>query len=283
MKNWHIFRKTALLLMLLAVSSCGNMLWVKNRVKYADNLVKNTEFRSENIKTDDFYLFSYQKITNPNNKILNIYIEGDGLALRSRNRLSKNPTPINPISLKMALSDKSQNILYLARPCQYISFNNDKNCQNSDFWSRARFSKKIVRSTNQAINKIKEKYNFKKVNLYGFSGGGGLAVLVASLRNDVVSIKTIAANLDHEKLGKIHQTTALFLSLNPADFIDKIFKIDQLHLAGGNDQIVFDHVIKDFVDLVNNYSKSDKAKFKLIEEADHEYEKWPEIWGKLIN
>ena len=277
MTKWRIFKKITLLLLFLAILSCNNMIWIKNRIKYADNLVKNTQFIPKNIETSHFYLFSYQKFNNLQNKVLNIYIEGDGLAWRSRNRLSKNPTPTNPVALKMALADNADNIIYIARPCQYIDFKNDKNCQNRQYWSQARFSKEVVKSINDAIDKIKKNHDFKKVNLYGFSGGGGLAVLVASLRDDVVSIKTIAANLNHKKIGEIHQATPLSLSLDPVDFISDIAHIKQLHIAGGSDKIVLDYVIRDFVDQVNNYSKSNKAQFKLIKEADHEYKKWPEI------
>ena len=37
---------------------------------------------------------------------------------------SSNPTPTNPLAFKMALVDESENIIYLARPCQYEWSNN---------------------------------------------------------------------------------------------------------------------------------------------------------------
>ena len=32
---------------------------------------------------------------------------------------SDNPTPVNPMLLKLATMDKRPNIVYIARPCQY--------------------------------------------------------------------------------------------------------------------------------------------------------------------
>ncbi len=266
-------------------ASCHSILVVENRIKYADNLVKDSGFVKKNIKTDNFYLSSYQKISNLKNKTLNIYIEGDGFSWKSRYELSRNPTPINPVALKLALKDQADNIIYLARPCQFSDFKIDINCSNEEFWSRARFSNKVIQSTNQAIEDIKQKYGFKTINLFGFSGGGAVAVLVASRRDDVGSIKTVAANLDHDNLTKIHKTTPLNQSLNPINFANKLYKIDQIHIAGFQDKTVPHLIIESFVNKVNNYVKDSNkvACIKIITKADHEYEDWPKVWANIVN
>lgn len=280
-------KKTTLIfvaIFLLFLTSCNSIFLVKNRLKYANDLVKNSDFKSQILATDYFSLFSFQKIQNPKNKILNVYFEGDGFAWKTKYQLSKNPTPLDPIALKMALQDNSENVLYLARPCQFIDLNFDLNCRNQEFWSRARFSLQVIDSENQAVEKIKEQYGFKKVNLFGFSGGGAVAILVAVKRKDVESVKTIAANLDHEKLSKIHNATPLSQSLNPIDFAKATANITQLHLAGGQDETVPYPIIESFVNEVNNYSFfSKKAQFQIIKKANHEYEKWPQIWSEIIN
>jgi len=268
---------------ILFLTSCNSIYIVKNRIKYADHLVKEQNFIQEIIKTNDFALFSYQKIINPKNKVLNIYIEGDGLAWENRYRLSRNPTPTDPIALKMALVDKAENIIYLARPCQYVDFSLNKNCANQEYWSRARFSQKVIDSTNQAIDKIKIKYGFKNINLFGFSGGGAVAVLVASKRSDVKSIKTIAANLNHKMLMKMHKVSPLDQSLDAIDVAYKLSKIRQIHIAGKQDNTVYVRTIESFVNKVNKNSKDKIAYLKIIKDANHEYKKWPEIWSNIIN
>lgn len=279
-----MIRNIVIIIFLLFVTSCNSILKVENRVKFAQELVKESDFNKENIKTDDFYLFSYQRITNISNKTLNVYIEGDGFAWRNRYTLSRNPTPINPIALRMALEDKSDNVVYLARPCQFSDYKVDLKCNNEEFWSRARFSNEVVNSTSQAIDVLKKKYNAKEINLFGFSGGGAIAILVAAKRNDVKSIKTIAANLDHVELMKIHSATPLSKSLNPIDFAKEVANINQTHLAGELDKIIPTHIIQSFVDLVNKESKGlNKAHIKTIKEANHEYKRWPQVWSEFIN
>src|SRR5262245_60050521 len=48
-----------------------------------------------------------------------IYIEGDGELTNDFHMDSKNPTPRNPVSLHLATRDKSENLAWIARPCQY--------------------------------------------------------------------------------------------------------------------------------------------------------------------
>ncbi len=48
-----------------------------------------------------------------------VYIEGDGRAYVNRRTPSNDPTPGNPMALRLALADPSLRVLYLGRPCQY--------------------------------------------------------------------------------------------------------------------------------------------------------------------
>jgi predicted esterase len=269
-----------IILLLLLISSCSSNLLVKNRIEFADKLALSANLKKSVTQTSTFFLTNYSKIENPQSQHLSVYIEGDGYSWKNKYTISNNPTPTDPIALKMAIIDPSPNILYIARPCQYTDLELDKNCSNQ-YWSGSRFSKTVINSVNEVINKFTAKYKIKTINLYGFSGGGAVAVLLAAQRNDVNYIATIAANLDHEKLTKIHHTTPMNDSLNPIDYTEKIKNIKQLHIAGGADNIVPDYVIKSFVDKIN--LSGGKAEFKSIKNADHEFKNWPEIWSKNIN
>ncbi|NIQ12880.1 MAG: alpha/beta hydrolase, partial [Candidatus Dadabacteria bacterium] len=77
----------------------------------------------------------------------------------------------------------------------------------------------------------------------GYSGGGTVAALIATRRNDVSSLTTIAANLDHAEWTRLHHISPLTGSLNAVNFIDKIENIDQLHFVGGKDKIVPKEII----------------------------------------
>jgi hypothetical protein len=156
---------------------------------------------------------TYIKNLNPN-KNLNIFIGGDGFAWVDRYTISNNPTPLNPVALKLALINNHSNVIYIARPCQY---NFRQNC-HSKYWTSDRFSKKILKNINQTINILKQKLNMKnKINLIGFSGGGALVVLLANRRDDITHITTIAGNLNHKLLHQIHHVTPLSHSLDAID------------------------------------------------------------------
>ena len=253
---------------------------MSNRQKYAQELVLNSKLEGYIIKTNNFSLQSYIHINNSLDKSLNIYIEGDGFSWKNRYTISDNPTPIDPLALKMAIADKNSNVAYIARPCQYVDLSIEPNCQ-SKFWSHSRFNKTVIDSINEAINRMVNYHKIKSINLYGYSGGGALAVLIASTRDDVKSIVTIAGNLNHQEFTKIHKVTPLYDSLNPIDFIKNIENIPSYHMAGGKDKIIPSYIIKDFVLKINQASNK-CAKFTEIKGATHEFNKWPEILEELL-
>src|SRR5690606_20881722 len=149
---------------------------------------------------------------------------------------SANPTPTDPIGLKLAAADKNSNILYIARPCQYSDLESKNNCQNK-FWSNARLSEVVIDSVNEAITQYTAKYNIRKINLYGYSGGAAVGGLVATHRKEVKSSATSAGDLDHNTLASLHQVSPRDESLKPIDFADQVKQSTQLHSAGEQDRI----------------------------------------------
>jgi len=206
---------------------------LENRISLAQNIAKTSHFEAGSIDTDSFTLKTYTKLQDKT-LALKIYIEGDGFAWVDRYTLSSNPTPVNPIALKLASLDSYKNIAYLARPCQYIS---NQNCSKV-YWSHKRFSKEVIENMNQAISILKAQTHSKNIELVGFSGGAAIALLVASERTDVQSITTIAGNLNHKLLHDFHNIPPMKGSLNPIDIASKISHIKQTHFIGGKDEVI---------------------------------------------
>lgn len=77
------------------------------------------EFVYKEVETRNFTLASRQKVTNPAAPY-KIYIEGDGYAFNAHVRATQNPTPRGTLVREPAFGDNSPNMIYLARPCQYI-------------------------------------------------------------------------------------------------------------------------------------------------------------------
>ena len=232
-------------------------------------------FSKESIPTHVFKLAAYTRLENQG-KPLTVYIEGDGRAWLSKTRLANDPTPFHPLVLTLAALDRSPNVVYLARPCQYDSTAYEKPCESS-YWSDKRFSEEVIASTDEAIDVLSKRVGASQINLIGYSGGGAVAVLVAARRHDILSLRTIAGNLDHEAVNRRQGVSPLNGSLNAIDTAVQVSTIPQEHLVGAKDKIVPGSVAQDFARRANNPSC-----IKIIEipEASHSsgwVEAWPEI------
>ena len=221
--------------------------------------VTPTSFVYKEIKTDTFNLYSYQKILDTNEPI-KIYIEGDGHAFNFHGQPTKDPTPKSSFLKNAAFSDSGENVVYLARPCQYIL---DKNqiCSKRH-WTTARFAPEIIHSTANAIKQIAGN---NEVILIGFSGGAQVAGLVAVLHPDIKIKKliNIAPNLDHLAWTQYHQLPSLSESLNLADYKQLYNKIPQVHYIGGKDKNITPSLVKDFI--------SNKSLINVVDKASHNY------------
>jgi len=271
--KYFFYFKTLFFLQLIFLFTACSQYSLENRISLAQNIARTASFKTQEIKTHSFLLKTYTK-TQDKTLALKIYIEGDGFAWVNRYTLSSNPTPINPVALKLASLDSHKNIAYIARPCQYIS---DENCVK-DYWSNKRFSKEVVQSINQAISILKEQTHSKKIELFGFSGGAAIALLVASERNDVLKITTVAGNLNHTLLHEYHGIASLNGSLNPINIAHKISHIRQIHFIGGKDEVIPPKIAYSFKEASGNPSN---IKIVLIPHAKHT-KYWENIFSTPI-
>lgn len=261
-----------LIILFLLFNGCTNKIFTpEQRLKILLNIDSN--LKADYIKTEFFTLYSLQKISKPC-KDINIYIEGDGLAWLTRSKISDNPTPINPVALKLMKQDDSSCKIYLARPCQYIS---SSLCKKR-YWTSARFHSKIIQSYQIALNKIKKKYKNTTFKLIGFSGGGAVALLTAAKRNDINQIVTIAGNLNHDIWTQIHNNTPLTDSLNPIDYINNVKNIDQVHLIGTYDKIIPKEVALSYAEIFPY-----NHKIKLIDIDSNHTCCWNKVFSSIIN
>tara|TARA_R110002110_G_scaffold383245_2_gene594588 strand:- start:22509 stop:23450 length:942 start_codon:yes stop_codon:yes gene_type:complete len=208
------------------------------------NQAEAHHFKHRNYRTSYFDFTAWEKLqSSPQDNQVNtqmntthIYIEGDGNSWKTKYELSDNPTPKQPLALKLAIQDKYPHVIYLARPCQYL-LSPSKNCE-AKYWSSHRYSETVVNSLNEVLTQIKIQYPTTKFVLIGFSGGGTLAALLSSKRTDIAGLITVAGNLDHIALGNYHKVSPLKGSLNPIDYADELRAIPQRHFVGANDETV---------------------------------------------
>ena len=231
---------------------------------HASQLASNAGWYSKTYATTTFDLYSFQPSTLNLGQLLTIVIEGDGRAWFKRNQPSPDPTPIDPIGLKLALA-LNQNTIYLARPCQYVSNAERRNC-SPVFWTNARYSPEVIEAFNSAIEQIKQETRAASFRLVGFSGGGTLAALLAIARDDIAQLITVAAPLDIDAWTSYHNVTKLRYSQNPAKHVEALARIPQVYIVGDKDEIVPAHLATDFLMRMPN---GHKAKVVIIPGADH--------------
>lgn len=243
----------------------------------ADSIAHKSQLIKSIIKTDKFDLISFHNNQNPENNLLIIYIEGDGNSWKSKYRISEDPTPENPVALKLAAIDPRPNVFYLARPCQYLNKTGLQKC-SPIYWSSHRYSIDVVNAVNQAITDIKSSNNACEIELVGFSGGGVLAMLVAAIRDDVSKIITVASNIDHVTWSKYHNVSLLEESLNPIDFINDFKNIQQLHLWGEKDALV---PVKTQTAFINSLKKNKFFEYRILPDFTHNC-CWDDYWAGAL-
>lgn len=220
-----------LVAVLLQVIACAH----EDPRRHAQDLAAHGGLIRSEIQTHDFLLVAYSRIADPGKPVY-VYFEGDGLAWISRNRLSDDPTPRKAVGLALAAADAAPNVIYLARPCQFIDLRAHP-C-DSIWWSDKRFAEEVVRSENEALDVLMRGAPGQAVHLIGYSGGAAIAVLLATRRHDVASVRTVAGNLDSEAVNRFHAVSPMPDSLNPIEVAPALARIPQIHFVSGRDTVV---------------------------------------------
>lgn len=271
-------KNKALPLIALAIALLTAGCWrdVPMREATAQHLAMPSFMIQREIKAEPFVLTAYERVRAPG-QTATVYIEGDGMAWVSRRTPSLDPTPINPTALHLATQDKSANVIYLARPCQYSRERTPQICK-IDYWTGKRFAPEIITAMNTALDNMKARYDLTGLDLIGYSGGGGIAVLLAAQRNDVLSIRTVAGNLDTDVFTRMHEISPMKGSENPAHSAALVSHIPQQHFIGAWDKVVTAALFESF----RQASGSERClRHTLVQDTDHE-DGWVSRWSDLL-
>lgn len=263
MKNF--FRTIGIFIAILFSSSCG-----KNFQEIALETSKIAEKQGMKQKvyhTKNFKVFTLQRINNPL-KSIRIYFEGDGRAFLNRHVPSMNPTPTSFFLINLIEEDDYDNIVYIARPCQYVF---DSKCSEK-YWTTDRFSKEIIDSINEVIRNFSD----SNLELVGYSGGATIAKYIATKNSNVVSLRTIAGNIDQQKFTEIHNVSPLINSW--PEINKKLSEMPQVHFVGEKDKIIPSIVSKSYF---NKLPKKNCTTIVMIKDATHS-KGWKKQWKKLL-
>jgi hypothetical protein len=162
---------------------------------------------------------------------LRVYIEGDGTPYLHRNSIARDPTPHDPLMLRLMALDPAASI-YLGRPC-YFGLGRDAGC-GPELWTQRRFGPEVIASMEAAMRREQTRAGARRLELAGHSGGGTLAVLLAQRIDAVDAVVTIGANLDLAAWCRLHGYSPLTGSLSPVDLAPRA-GVKVLHLVGADD------------------------------------------------
>ncbi len=177
----------------------------------------------------------------------------------------------------MALNDPAANVLYIARPCQYLRQRPYRGCDER-FWTMSRFAENVVAATGLAISRFAARLGATRLRLFGYSGGGAIAALVAARRSDVDLLVTVAGNLDQRAWTSYHRVSPLSGSLNPADFGPRLRNIPQVHFIGANDKVMPREITDSYLRALGPNST---ARYITVPGYNHQC-CWGANWGELL-
>lgn len=227
---------------------------------------------------------------------ISIYIEGDGAAWQNRLTPPADPTPFDPLAAQLANQDPSPWLAYLGRPCQYLDADALAHCDPL-LWRDARFGSKALILSDEAINRVRAAVVARwqiqhalhrqeakplpepkvHIRLIGYSGGGALAVLLASGRTDITCLITVAAPLDTVAWTGLQKLSPLRASLNPATPSPRLAGIAQTHWFGTQDRVVPPASIGDYA----KHNLGSWGEVRVVNGYDHRLH-WVQSWPRLL-
>ncbi len=266
--------------MLLAIVGCTPYL-LFDPLDTARDLAAKSGWREARLDGSYFTLAAFHSPSVAQADTIHIYIEGDGRGWRGRTVPPRDPTPLDPLVFRLALADPAPGVLYLARPCQFVRGNELKNCDPA-YWMSYRFAPEVIAASDKAIDgflaSLPPAKAPRRLVLFGYSGGGDVAALLAARRQDVAALVTIVSPLDHAAWTKWHAVDPLSASLNPADF-PELRRIPQVHFLGGRDEVVPPAVVRPFL----ARQVAEGANVQTIEMPAHDHECcWATNWKALL-
>ena len=212
------------------------------------------KFEEKQIETTHFSLAVWEKNTIQKGLPLHIYFEGDGT-----------PNPSDKVAFDFAQEDPFSNVVYVARPCQWIK---DNICtQKPEIYKEARFHKEIMAEMQELTEYLMRKHHAPSVKLIGYDGGAVIALNMAG-RIPTDQIITIAGITDVAAYNAYHGFPEMDEDNmeNPADNLALLESIPQVHYVGKDDTVTPKRLVERFVARM----KSPKsAVVKVVPETDH--------------
>lgn len=205
------------------------------RLDEADALLREASYSSSLHRTSTYTLFQAMPRTGlvVKDGILTLVIEGDGYAWEDKYTPSTNPTPRDPVGLRLAIWTYPGSV-YLARPCQYVS---DPRC-NVRAWTNDRFSMEALGAYVETLDQLKRAYQVSAFRLVGYSGGAYVALWLSTQRPDVREVVTVAGLLDPDSWTNMFDLSPLNHQGGFAKLVENRHTVSYTHFCGKKDKVI---------------------------------------------
>jgi pimeloyl-ACP methyl ester carboxylesterase len=211
-------------------------------------------------------------------RLASVYIEGDGAAWSTPYHPPGDPTPTRPVALALAAADPAATVIYLGRPCQYLEAIALQAC-DSAYWTERRFAPEVIEAYSAALTRLKQLTGTSRMRLHGYSGGGVIAALLATRRDDVEALVTVAAPLSLATWLAVHDASPLRGSLDPGETNKNGRSPPGVHFVGSDDRTVPPAVVEDFV-------RRAGGRMEVVPGYDHEccwVRDWPDLLQRVTD
>ena len=215
-----------------AFAAAGCLIACASPLQRAEGLAARSGFSKEIVTGTAYRHVVYRNAVRRAGATLHVYIEGDGAPFRERTVIADDPTPHDPLMLRLMAEDAAPSV-YLGRPC-YFGLHADPGC-GAAAWTSRRFAPEILDSMESVLRSEVLRSGASRVALFGHSGGGALAVLLAARQPSVVRVVTVGATLDVAAWCELHGYSPLTGSLDPARLPLQRKDVEVLHWVGQKD------------------------------------------------
>ena len=236
-----------------------------------DELAGSLGFIRQLVPGQEFTHVIYRNQAMPGQGLLHVYLDGDGAPWLNTTTVAADPTPRNPLVLRLMAQDTAPS-LYLGRPCYHGQ--SSPPCHPL-LWTTQRYGSRVVDSMAAALTRVLASAPYAGIVFIGYSGGGTLAMLLAERFQQTRGVLTVAGNLDPAHWAAGHGYSPLTGSLNPASRPPLPPAIVQLHLVGGRDDNVPADIVQSFT------WQQACAIFKKIDSFDHTC-CWQAVWPDIL-
>lgn len=271
----------SLLTCLLALSACGVETDIKQQS--ANQVARPAFMVDRKFQSGDLSLQAWERM-HQRNDVATVYLEGDSINMidTNANLIATNldlinPTPNMPLGLYLASRDKSKNLAYLSRPCQYLKMAEEKGC-DTPYWQEKRFNPEVLTAYNKALNDIAARYDITGFHLIGYDGGANVAAILAAQRDDILSLRTVAGNLSPAYAEKRTNHNPLdSQAMMATDYGIALARIPQHHFIGGADDVITPAIYHSYRQALG---PSECITYSVVQDADHLLgwvEKWPDL------